>query len=96
MLGEALSAKSREQLTGWMVDCKTGASRLRGGLPAAWKIGDKTGFNGKDAAGDIAVAWPKPDRPILIAAYAQGGSPNAKQLETVFAGIGQMVAAQLA
>src|SRR5690349_7204554 len=36
---EALSPASRAQLTDWMVGCKTGANRLRGGLPAHWKIG---------------------------------------------------------
>jgi beta-lactamase class A len=97
--GEALSPASRAQLTEWMVGCKTGANRLRGGLPAGWKIGDKTGNNGKDASGDIAVAWPetntKPDAPILIAAYTQGGTPNAAQIESVFARIGRMVAERL-
>jgi beta-lactamase class A len=94
--GEALSPASRAQLTEWMVGCKTGANRLRGGLPAAWTIGDKTGNNGKDASGDIAVAWPKPDAPILIATYTQGGTPNAAQLEAVFARVGRMVADRLA
>ncbi|MBH5385947.1 class A beta-lactamase [Bradyrhizobium diversitatis] len=96
VLGEALSTQSRLQLTDWMVNCKTGANRLRGGLPASWKIGDKTGNNGKDASGDIAVVWPKPDAPILIAAYTQGGTPNAAQIATLFAQIGRMVAGQLA
>lgn len=91
VLGEALSVKSRDQLTAWMVDCKTGGKRLRAGLPATWKIGDKTGYNGKDAAGDIAVAWPKPDTPVVICAYTQGGTPNAGQLEAVFAAIGRTV-----
>jgi beta-lactamase class A len=81
------------------VGCKTGANRLRGGLPASWKIGDKTGNNGKDASGDIAAAWPKPDAkpdaPILIAAYTQGGTPTAAQIETMFARIGRMVAERL-
>ncbi|MGY4628217.1 class A beta-lactamase [Bradyrhizobium sp. USDA 4486] len=99
IVGEALSPASRAQLTEWMVNCKTGANRLRGGLPADWKIGDKTGYNGKDAAGDIAVVWPKPDSkpdmPILIAAYTQGGAPNAAQIQAVFARIGRMVAEQL-
>jgi beta-lactamase class A len=94
--GEALPPASRAQLTEWMVNCKTGANRLRGGLPASWKIGDKTGYNGKDAAGDIAVAWPKPDTPILIAAYVQGGTPTAAQIEAVFARIGRMVVERLA
>ncbi|MBR0856310.1 class A beta-lactamase [Bradyrhizobium liaoningense] len=94
--GEALSAASRAQLTEWMVNCKTGANRLRGGLPPGWKIGDKTGNNGKDASGDIAVAWPKPDTPILIAAYVQGGTPGAAQIAAAFAWIGRMVAERLA
>ena len=91
VLGEVLSAASRERLTGWMLNCKTGNNRLRAGLPKDWKIGDKTGNNGKDAAGDIAVAWPKPGAPIIICAYTQGGSPTAPQIETVFAEIGRMV-----
>ncbi|KYH02850.1 class A beta-lactamase [Bradyrhizobium sp. DOA1] len=96
VLAEALSPASRAQLTDWMVNCKTGANRLRGGLPASWKIGDKTGYNGKDAAGDIAVVWPKPDTPILITAYVQGGAPSAAQIAAVFARIGRMVADRLA
>ena len=102
--GEALSPASRAQLIEWMIGCKTGANRLRGGLPASWTIGDKTGNNGKDASGDIAVVWPKtdtridtkPDAPILIAAYTQGGTPSAAQIEAVFAHIGRMVTRRLA
>jgi beta-lactamase class A len=91
VLDEVLSAASRQRLTGWMLNCKTGNNRLRAGLPKDWKIGDKTGNNGKDAAGDIAVAWPRPDAPILISVYTQGGTPTAVQLEAVFAEIGRMV-----
>ena len=102
--GEALSPASRARLTEWMVGCKTGANRLRGGLPASWAIGDKTGNNGKDASGDIAVVWPKtdtkidtkPDTPILIAAYTQGGTPSPAQIEAVFAHVGRMVTERLA
>ena len=96
IIGDVLSPASRQQLTQWMVDCKTGAKRLRGGLPANWRIGDKTGNNGKDAVGDIAMVWPKPDTPIVIAAYTQGGKPSAAQHEQVFAAIGRMVAEHLA
>jgi len=96
VVGEALSPASRTLLTEWMVNCKTGANRLRGGLPASWTIGDKTGNNGKDASGDIAVVWPKPETPILITAYTQGGTPNAAQIEAAFARVGRMVAERLA
>ena len=91
VLGEVLSSASREHLTGWMLNCKTGNNRLRVGLPKDWKVGDKTGNNGKDASGDIAVAWPNAGGPVLISAYTQGGAPTAPQLEAVFAEIGRMV-----
>jgi beta-lactamase class A len=95
-LGDGLQPGSRAQLVEWMVNCKTGANRLRAGLPPSWKIGDKTGNNGKDAAGDIAVAWPAPDRPVIIAAYTRGGKPTPEQLNTVFKAIGELVGERLA
>jgi len=95
IVGEALSAESRARLTDWMVNCKTGANRLRGGLPKDWKIGDKTGNNGKDASGDIAIGWPKAGGPVLICAYTQGGSPTPPQFEAIFAEVGRLVGRQL-
>jgi beta-lactamase class A len=95
VLGEVLSPASRERLTGWMLNCKTGDKRLRAGLPKGWRVGDKTGNNGKDASGDIAVAWPMPGGPVLICAYTQDGYPTAPQLDAVFADIGRMVGRQL-
>jgi beta-lactamase class A len=95
LLGTVLTPRSREHLTEWMVGCKTGNNRLRGGLPGDWKVGDKTGNNGKDAAGDIAIAWTKSGGPVLACAYTQGGSPTPQQLEAVFREIGAMVGRQL-
>jgi beta-lactamase class A len=95
VLGDVLSPSSREHLTEWLVGCKTGNNRLRGGLPKDWKIGDKTGNNGKDASGDIAVAWPTAGGPALICVYTQGGSPTPPQFEAIFAEVGRMVGRQL-
>lgn len=95
LLGKVLSADSRARLTGWMVHCRTGDDRLRRGLPRTWRIADKTGNNGKDASGDIAVAWPKPDSPVLICAYTQGGSPTAARVTSVFTDVGRMVSQHL-
>lgn len=95
VLGRVLSEPSRAMFTAWLVGCRTGDSRLRAGLPTTWVIGDKTGNNGDDAAGDIAVAWPKANVPIVISVYTRGGTPSAPQLESAFAGIGRFVGAQL-
>jgi beta-lactamase class A len=66
VLGRVLSEPSRTEFTKWLVGCQTGANRLRAGLPTTWVIGDKTGNNGNDAAGDIAVVWPKANFPIIV------------------------------
>ena len=95
ILGKVLSPSSRARLTGWMLGCKTGDNRLRAGLPKDWRVGDKTGNNGKDAAGDIAVTWSKRGEPILICAYTQGGEPTPRQVEAVFAGIGRYIGMHL-
>lgn len=77
LLGDALSATSRAQLTTWLVANRTGGKRLRAGLPPGWRVGDKTGNDGKSITNDIAIAWPAADRPpILIAAFLAGSSPD--------------------
>ena len=96
LLGEVLSVQSRGRLLQWMIDCKTGANRLREGLPSGWKIADKTGNNGADAAGDIAIAWSASDSPILICVYTQGGTPSPEQVEAVFKAVGQAVGQSIA
>jgi beta-lactamase class A len=95
ILGKVLSPNSRERLTGWMLGCTTGDNRLRAGLPKGWRVGDKTGNNGKDASGDIAVTWSTRGAPVLICAYTQGGAPTPRQVEAVFAGIGHFVGMHL-
>src|SRR5215217_3753652 len=60
-----------------------------------WMVGCKTGNNGKDASGDIAIAWPKVGGPVLICAYTQGGSPTPPQFEAIFAEVGRMVGRQM-
>jgi beta-lactamase class A len=95
ILGNVLSPNSRERITGWMLGCKTGDNRLRAGLPKDWRVGDKTGNNGKDAFGDIAVTWSTSGEPVLICAYTRGGAPTPAQVETVFAGIGRFVGMHL-
>ena len=67
----------------------------RAGLPKGWMIADKTGNNGADAAGDIAVVWIGPNEPLLICAYTQGGSPKPDDHDVLFAGIGRLVAEKL-
>jgi beta-lactamase class A len=74
LLGDALSPESRNRLTRWLIDTKTGLARLRGGLPTDWVAGDKTGTGVNGAATDVAIVWPPDRKPILIAAYLSDSS----------------------
>ena len=96
VLGEMLTPASRDRLTAWLVNCQTGANRLRAGLPDDWRVGDKSGNNGKDGFGDIAITWPKPDRPVVIAVYTRGGAPKAADVADVFRQFALQAAQRLA
>lgn len=73
---DALSTASRKQLTAWVVANRTGDKRLRAGLPRGWKVGDKTGNNGRDQTNDIAVIWPPGRKPLFVAAFHDQGSAD--------------------
>ena len=96
LLGDALSAASREQLLTWMRQCRTGADRLRAGLPAAWRAGDKTGTGARGAVNDVAIAWPPGRPPILVAAYLSDSSASVEALSAIQARIGTAVASAFA
>ncbi|MFB2604300.1 class A beta-lactamase, partial [Rhizobium phaseoli] len=87
-LGSVLTEASSDKLIAWLVASTTGKERLRAGLPADWKVGDKTGTGQNGSLGDIAVIWP-PDRgPIVAAVYIAEATTPAKDLNPVFAEVG--------
>ncbi len=73
LTGDWLTPASRERLIGWMEATTTGARRLRAGLPAHWRSGDKTGTGMApgmhDKYNDIAITWPPGRAPLVITAF---------------------------
>lgn len=97
VLGEVLGVDSRRQLAGWLVDNRTGDRRLRAGLPAGWKVGDKTGSNGEDITNDIAILWPDRGRaPWLLTSYLQGAKVDADARDDVLRRVGAAAARLIA
>jgi beta-lactamase class A len=92
LLGDALSPASREQLTKWMVGNKTGDTRLRAGLPAGWRVGDKTGAGERGTTNDIGIVWPPKRPPVLVAIYLTETSAPADQRNATLAAVGRAVA----
>jgi beta-lactamase class A len=76
-----------------MENCQTGSRRLRGGLPPGWTIANKTGNNGRDAAGDIAMLWSPDGVPTVVGVYTRGGNPGDDAFAPLFAAIAGMACA---
>jgi beta-lactamase class A len=92
VLGDALSAASRDRIAAWLVANKTGDKRLRAGLPSAWRVGDKTGTSATDIGNDIAVAWPPGRAPLVIACYFAGAPVSDDQRNATIAEVGAIAA----
>ncbi|WP_089103559.1 class A beta-lactamase [Streptomyces hyaluromycini] len=91
-VGHALDGADRRRLTGWLLANTTGGERIRAGLPADWRVGDKTGTGGHGTANDVAVAWPPGRAPVVVAvlsthadAAAEPDSPLVRAAATVVA-----------
>lgn len=96
VFGDALSAASRQRLEQWLVSSRTGGKRLRAGLPAAWRSGDKTGYGANGAVNDVAIAWPAGGGPIVITVFMSGSGEDVATLNAVHARIAGLVAERLA
>ncbi len=91
LLGNLLSASSRDRLTKWMEANLTGLDRLRANLPPGWRAADKTGSNGEHTTNDIAVLWPASRPPIIVTAYiTQCVGPESKR-GAMLAEVGRLV-----
>ena len=92
LLGDALSPASRMQLGDWLVATSTGDKRLRAGMPAGWRVGDKTGTSGNGMSNDIAIAWPPGRKPLLVTAYYDAPQATDDVRNAVLGEVGRIVA----
>jgi beta-lactamase class A len=90
MLGDILSEASRKRLTTWMLGTITGKNLLRAGLPADWRVGDKTGRYDTQT-NDVAIIWPTGRKPLLVAVYYENPAKDADARATVLAAAGRII-----
>lgn len=96
VIGPALSPASREQITRWLTDNKTGDKKLRAGLPAGWRVGDKTAGGGYGTNNDIGVLWPPGRAPVLVTSFLTQTSADLGVRDRAIAGVGRVVAGVVA
>lgn len=95
LLGDALTPASRNQLLQWLQANKTGGERLRAGLPADWKVGDRTGTGDNGSTNTIGILHPPGRAPVLLAVYlTQTQAPPAER-NAAHAAVARAVAAWL-
>ncbi|MFZ4289218.1 class A beta-lactamase [Variovorax sp. HJSM1_2] len=91
LFGSALSPASRTQLQQWLEANTTGGKRLRAGLPAQWRVGEKTGTN-KTGANDVGFVVPPQGKPWLVTAYLAESQAPMDVKEAALAGVGALLA----
>lgn len=95
LLSDLLSAASRKQLETWLFACETGTQRLRAGVPASWRVADKTGGGGYGTSNDVAVLWPPRREPLVVASYLTESQKPAREREAALADVARAIAAAL-
>jgi beta-lactamase class A len=90
--GDALPPASREQLLQWMRATRTGAQRLRAGLPADWRMANKTGTGELGTTNEIAVLWPPGHAPLVVIAYLTQCAAPEDDREAALAEVGRRIA----
>jgi beta-lactamase class A len=71
----------------------TGNDRLRAGLPAGWRVADKTGTGEHGSTNDVAVVWPPRHAPRVFVAYLTECEAAPERRNAALADVGRAAAA---
>jgi beta-lactamase class A len=96
VLGTALPVRAAAQLGDWLSGNTTGAARIRAGVPAGWRVGDKTGTGDFGTANDVAVLWPPDRAPLVLAVYTTQAAKDATPRSDVIAAAARIALETLA
>jgi beta-lactamase class A len=94
VFGDLLHPAWRAQLRGWMTASRTGRRRIRAGLPAGWRAGDKTGTCGT-AFNDVAFLVSPSGRNYMLAVYLDRPTVPALRAEAALADVGRLAARRI-
>lgn len=83
LLGDVLSARSRQQLEDWMIASTPGRERIRAALPPDWRAGDRPGTSVERESNDYAIVRPPGRAPLLVAAYYDAPGRDMARREDV-------------
>jgi beta-lactamase class A len=91
LYGGALAGTASEELRAMMIDCRTGAKRLRAGLPGQARAGDKTGTSGNGLFGDILFIEPEGQKPVVAACYIDASGATSQAADQAHGELGRLI-----
>jgi beta-lactamase class A len=94
--GDELLPGSREQLIGWMQASKTGATRLRAGLPAGWSAAEKTGAGANGTNNDVGILVAPDGRGWIVCAFLTGSEAGRETQDATLAAVARRTVAAAA
>ncbi|MFM1896788.1 MAG: beta-lactamase class [Pseudomonadota bacterium] len=94
VLGDVLTTRSRDTLQQWLQANQVGDPLLRAGIPADWRIADKTGAGGHGSRSIAAVLWPPMGGPVIATVYITETDASMEARNAAIAHIGRVIADQ--
>ena len=92
--GEVLKPADRDRLRAWTVASRTGARRIRAGLPPRWRVGDKTGTCGT-AYNDVAWIEVPNGLHLILTIYLDRPKVSAAEAEAAIADVTRHIVARV-
>ncbi|MFD6918837.1 class A beta-lactamase [Streptomyces sp. NPDC059944] len=92
-LGGVLGARESALLTDWLGRNTTGDALIRAGVPAHWKVGDKTGNASYGTRNDIGIVRPPDAAPIVLAVLSSRTTRDAAYDDRLIARATEVVVA---
>jgi beta-lactamase class A len=92
LFSDLLREESRKRLETWLLGAETGLHRIRAGVPASWRVADKTGSGNYGTTNDVAVLWPPGKTPLIVASYLTQSDRPAAERDATHAAIARAIA----
>jgi beta-lactamase class A len=93
-LGDVLAPEGRARWLGWLEGNTTGAARLRAGVPAGWRVGDRTGGAAHGTSNVVGLLWPPGGAaPWVVAAFITECAAPAAARDAALADVARLLEA---